>query len=143
MNQEKQLKELQAKYPNWLIRFKNGKMYGFCNLKSCITDTQPETEENSFLVAVRVTIDGVFFFSKKKEPDLYYLQQRDYLTLDETITLKNDEIHAIKVGERRVDGMIYFLDCIYEPGIHEEDYLQLRNLYHEILQIEEKTAINF
>lgn len=125
---------LRKKYPNWLVREKNKLIYGFKNVYGIIDETKPETKENLFPIAVRVSLHGVFFFSKKENPDIYHLTKGDYISLEDLKGLKTKGVYPIQVGGAYEDGFIWFSDCVYEPGITEKGYLEMRAFFQDIIK---------
>lgn len=106
----------QKDFPNWIFVNKDGVTFAFKNLLSI----------EGFNIAVRVGPDGVCIFAKKGiSPSLYYMNPYEYATLQDFKGSNGLGFKAFEIGGWKRDGTLWFLDCIYDPGLVHEDYQEL------------------
>jgi hypothetical protein len=106
-------------FPNWIFVTHEKQPYAFANL-SC-------TE--GFKVAVRVGWDGVCVFGREGlSPSLYYMNQHEYAVLADFKGSNGIGFKAYEVGAVRLNGSLWFSDCMYEPGLINKDFQELKSL---------------
>lgn len=106
-------------FPKWIFRTNKGLTFAFRNLR-CI---------EGFEVAVRVGPDGICVFGKNGfSPNFFYMNEQNFASLNDFIGSKGEGFKPYEVGCVRLDGSLWFSDCIYEPGLLEEDYEELKSL---------------
>ncbi|MFE8701073.1 hypothetical protein ACFYKX_10750 [Cytobacillus sp. FJAT-54145] len=132
MNVQAYIQELEKQFPNWMFREK-GIVYGFKNLTSKIWEGEA-SPENSMKVAVRVSVEGIFLFSKKENPNIAYLNPNTYLSLEEMKGLNCKGFYPIQVGWCRIDGSIAYSDGVFEPGLHPHDFMELKSVTETLIQ---------
>ena len=110
---------LSKQFPKWKFKNKTGLLYAFRNLR-CI---------EGFQVAVRVGVDGVMIFGKNGfSPNLFYLNPKVTASLEDFAGKKGEGFKPFEVGCVRSGGNHWFSDCIYEPGLIDEDYEELKSI---------------
>lgn len=110
---------MNNQFPTWIFKNKHGMPYAFKNLKSV----------EGFTVAVRVGWDGVCIYGKNGiSPSLYYMNSQEFASLEDFKGSKGQGFKPFEVGAVRIDGSYWFSDCIFEPGLVSEDFIELRNL---------------
>ncbi|RHW36041.1 hypothetical protein D1B31_18330 [Neobacillus notoginsengisoli] len=120
---------LKEKFPGWRILNKEGITVAFKDLQ-CI---------EGFKVAVRVGLDGVLVFGKNNlTPSLGCMNPFDFASLADFKGKSGEGIRPFEVGCVRLDGSIWFSDCIYEPGLIEEDYNELKSILLAIHNLQSK-----
>ncbi|KZE67977.1 hypothetical protein AWM68_17550 [Fictibacillus phosphorivorans] len=110
---------MKKNYPKWIFKTKGEVTAAFRNLQ-CI---------NGFPIAVRVGLDGATVFGKNDlSPNLHYMNKEEFACLEDFIGKGRKGIKAFEVGCIRLDGSLWFSDCMYEPGLIEEDFNDLKSL---------------
>lgn len=125
---------LESKYPNWLFREKEGFIYGFANINGYKDRTKPEALDNTIKVAVRISLHGMFFFSNKVNPNKYYLSEGNYLSLENIKEINGDSVYYIEVGSANIKGEISYTDCVFEPGLTNQSFLEVNGVFEDIIK---------
>jgi hypothetical protein len=119
----------KGKFPKWIFKTINGFTYAYRNIR-CVA---------GFDVAVRVGVDGVIVFGKNGlSPNLFFMNCEEFATLEDFKGSKGEGFRPFEVGCVRLNGSHWFSDCIYEPGLIETDYEELKSLlltfHHDHIQ---------
>lgn len=111
-------KKVQEEFPNWRVVQKDAVVYAFKEVE-CV---------EGFSVAVRVGYDGIHLFAKAEKPDPYWLTEGHFATLQDFCGSKGEGFQLIQVGEMSANGDLSFSDCLFEPGLKEDDFLELKKV---------------
>lgn len=121
VNVKKEAQKVSTDFPSWVVRVNADKVYAFKDIRT--------VDRKKF--AVRISIDGVFLFSEKENPSIHYLNTGDYLTMEELKRVKNK--HPMAVGGARINGELFLSDCMFEPGLVDEDFKELMAIFKAIV----------
>ncbi|MEK3992764.1 hypothetical protein [Robertmurraya sp. FSL R5-0851] len=69
-----------------------------------------------------------YLWKKRIGPNLHYLDPNVTASLEDFNGSKGEGFRPFEVGCMRRDGEYWFSDCIYEPGLIEEDFKELKSL---------------
>ncbi|MFT9494374.1 MULTISPECIES: hypothetical protein [Bacillota] len=108
---------MRNKFPKWIFKERNDELAAFKNLR-CV---------EGFSFAVRVGYDGVSVFGKNGErPSFFYMNEIELAKLEDFQGSKGEGFASFEVGCVRRDGGLWFAECLYNPGVLEEDFEELK-----------------
>ncbi len=126
---------MKSKFPNWIFKTRNEMTVAFKDIR-CV---------EGFKIAVRVGLDGVNVFEKNSGfiPNSFYMNDIEFASLEDFKGSGGEGFKSFEVGCLRFDGTHWFSDCMYEPGILDEDFEEIKSLqsafYQRYLSIQKPT----
>ncbi|MCS0824664.1 hypothetical protein NX029_11845 [Cytobacillus firmus] len=113
------VKMMLTQVPKWLIKTRGNFPYAFRDLRC----------KDGFNIAVRVGFDGVIAYGKNgNAPNFFIMSLETFASFEDFKGSSGEGFRPFEVGCVSLNGHPWFAECFYNPGLLEEDFVELKEV---------------